>query len=265
MMNEPWIFDDSVATRFQHEAESHIPSYNVVINKSVDFAKKTLQPDDLIIDVGSALGFTINKFKAAGFKNVIGVDNSTAMIEKSLYSDTIVHSSTLPVNKYKLVLINWTLHFILDKQEFKNLKQFIDKCLYDYVEIIYGSNPYITKLKVTQSWLNYTNKNEYHHTHNHPNSLVSGVFYFNADEQYDEISFFNPKYNQIELPIIKYTDYNVIECALKIKTGDLVLFPSSLQHAVPTKVGDNERISLAFNTFVSGELGKAEHLNYLKL
>ena len=118
MMNEPWIFDDSVATRFQHEAESHIPSYNVVINKSVDFAKKTLQPDDLIIDVGSALGFTINKFKAAGFKNVIGVDNSTAMISKSLYSDTIVHSSTLPVNKYKLVLINWTLHFILDKQEY---------------------------------------------------------------------------------------------------------------------------------------------------
>ena len=118
MMNEPWIFDDSVATRFQHEAESHIPSYNIVINKSVDFAKKTLQPDDLIIDVGSALGFTINKFKAAGFKNVIGVDNSTAMISKSLYSDTIVHSSTLPVNKYKLVLINWTLHFILDKQEY---------------------------------------------------------------------------------------------------------------------------------------------------
>jgi len=117
-MNESWIFDEAVATRFQHEAESHIPSYNVVINKSVDFAKKTLQPDDLIIDVGSALGFTINKFKAAGFKNVIGVDNSTAMISKSLYSDTIVHSSTLPVNKYKLVLINWTLHFILDKQEY---------------------------------------------------------------------------------------------------------------------------------------------------
>jgi trans-aconitate methyltransferase len=118
MMNESWIFDEAVATRFQHEAESHIPSYNIVINKSVDFAKKTLQPNDLIIDVGSALGFTINKFKAAGFKNVIGVDNSTAMIAKSLYSDTIVHSSTLPANKYKLVLINWTLHFILDKQEY---------------------------------------------------------------------------------------------------------------------------------------------------
>ena len=85
--------------------------------------------------------------------------------------------------------------FVLNNQNFKILKQFIDKCLYEYVENIYGSNPYITKLNVTQSWLNYTNKNEYHHTHNHPNSLVSGVFYFNADTDYDEIVFFNPKYN----------------------------------------------------------------------
>jgi uncharacterized protein (TIGR02466 family) len=155
--------------------------------------------------------------------------------------------------------------FILEKEEFKVLKDFIGKCLYEYVEKIYGSNPYMTKLNVTQSWLNYTNKNEYHHTHNHPNSLVSGVFYFNADTDYDEIVFFNPKYNQIELPIIKYTDYNTFECGLKIKTGDLILFPSSLQHAVPTKSGDNERISLAFNTFVTGELGTKEHLNYLKI
>lgn len=118
MMTKFWTFDEAVAIRFQHEAESHIPSYNTVINKSVDFAKKTLQPNDLIIDVGSALGFTINKFKAAGFKNVMGVDNSLAMIEKSLYSDTIIHSSTFPINKYKLVLINWTLHFIIDKQEY---------------------------------------------------------------------------------------------------------------------------------------------------
>jgi hypothetical protein len=48
----------------------------------------------------------------------MGVDNSLAMIEKSLYSDTIIHSSTFPINKYKLVLINWTLHFIIDKQEY---------------------------------------------------------------------------------------------------------------------------------------------------
>jgi SAM-dependent methyltransferase len=117
-MNMPWIFDETVAARFQHEAESHIPSYNTVINKSIDFAKKTLCSTDLIIDVGSALGFTIKKFKDAGFTNVVGVDNSPAMIAKSLYSELITCSSVLPNNVYKLVLINWTLHFILDKQKY---------------------------------------------------------------------------------------------------------------------------------------------------
>jgi hypothetical protein len=32
---------------------------------------------------------------------------------------------------------------------------------------------------ITQSWLNYTETNQYHHKHEHPNSLVSGVFYVN--------------------------------------------------------------------------------------
>ncbi len=155
--------------------------------------------------------------------------------------------------------------FVLNKPEFFEIKQFIDKCLYEYVDNIYGSNAYTTKLQITQSWLNFTNKDEYHHTHNHPNSLVSGVFYFNADEKFDEIAFFNPKYNQIELPIIKFTDYNINECSIRVKTGDLILFPSSLQHAVPNKVGDNERISLAFNTFVKGKLGNEKHLNYLEI
>lgn len=117
-MNDQWIFDESVASRFQHEAESHIPSYNTVINKSIHFAKKKLHIDDLIIDVGSALGFTIKKFKDAGFRNVVGVDNSPAMISKSLYSDSIIQSSVLPNDIYKLVIINWTLHFILDKQTY---------------------------------------------------------------------------------------------------------------------------------------------------
>jgi hypothetical protein len=38
MKNTTWIFDETVADRFHHEAESHIPSYHNVINKSINFA-----------------------------------------------------------------------------------------------------------------------------------------------------------------------------------------------------------------------------------
>ena len=37
-------------------------------------------------------------------------------------------------------------------------------------------------LKITQSWINFTKKGEYHHPHAHPNSLISGVFYVEADK-----------------------------------------------------------------------------------
>ena len=35
-----------------------------------------------------------------------------------------------------------------------------------------------------------------------------------------------------------------------VKTGDVILFPSSLIHMVETKQGTNTRISLAFNVFI---------------
>lgn len=115
---QSWVFDSSVADRFQHEAETNIPSYSIVIDKCLQFANKYLNKQDKIIDVGSALGYTINKFINAGFINVMGVDNSEAMIEKSMHKSLVICSDTLPDYQYKLVLMNWTLHFIDNKESY---------------------------------------------------------------------------------------------------------------------------------------------------
>lgn len=112
----PWAFDSSVAERFQHEANTNIPSYNEVIDFCVTFAKKHLKRQDNIIDVGSALGFTMTKFLEAGFTNVMGVDNSKDMNDKNPHNTIL--SDTLPKQKYKLILMNWTLHFVLDKDQY---------------------------------------------------------------------------------------------------------------------------------------------------
>jgi 2-polyprenyl-3-methyl-5-hydroxy-6-metoxy-1,4-benzoquinol methylase len=113
-----WVFDDSVAKRFQHEAETNIPSYHLVIDKCLLFANKYLQKTDKVIDVGSALGYTISKFINAGFTNVMGVDNSTAMIDKSMHKQLVLCDDKLPKYKYKLVMMNWTLHFVTDKTSY---------------------------------------------------------------------------------------------------------------------------------------------------
>ena len=52
---------------------------------------------------------------------------------------------------------------------------------------------------------------------------------------------------------------------LPMKKGELILFPSNLTHSVPTNVGEEERISLSFNTWTKGNLGDIKSLTYLPL
>jgi uncharacterized protein (TIGR02466 family) len=156
-------------------------------------------------------------------------------------------------------------NYVLNEKPFLNLKNELDLKVKEYFDkIICPSNK--VKPYITQSWLNYTKRNQYHHKHQHPNSLVSGVFYINADEKLDKIKFFKEHtYSTITLPTNKYNLFNSTSWWFTVKTGDIVLFPSSLTHMVETKEGDNVRTSLAFNVFVEGKIGDNKDLTELIL
>lgn len=116
-----WVFDESVAKRFQQEAETHIPDYNRVIDMGISLTKQVFgnNKDISIIDVGSALGHTMDRYIQDGYTNVSGVDNSDSMIKSSKYPDKVILSNTFPVeNSYDVVLANWTLHFIADRERY---------------------------------------------------------------------------------------------------------------------------------------------------
>jgi len=154
-------------------------------------------------------------------------------------------------------------NYILEEKPFKNLKKDLMLRVQDYFDKVLSTKnvePYIT-----QSWLNYTETNQYHHKHSHPNSLVSGVFYINCDDKFDKIKFFNEEYKTIKLEVKDWNLYNSESWWFSVKTGDIILFPSSLTHMVETKEGTNTRISLAFNIFVKGILGDNKNLTELKL
>ena len=155
-------------------------------------------------------------------------------------------------------------NYVLNEKPFLNLKNELDLKVKEYFDkIICPSNK--VKPYITQSWLNYTKRNQYHHKHQHPNSLVSGVFYINADEKLDKIKFFKEDYQPIKLEIKEYNLFNSQSWWFTVKTGDIVLFPSSLTHMVETKDGDNVRTSLAFNVFVEGKIGDNKELTELIL
>ena len=150
-------------------------------------------------------------------------------------------------------------NYILNNKSFKNLKEQLDLRIQDYFNKIVSPTDNIIPY-ITQSWLNYTETNQYHHKHSHPNSLVSGVFYINCHEEHDKIKFFDNKYYTIKPKVKDYNIWNSETWWFSVKTGDVILFPSSLTHMVETKEGDNTRISLAFNVFVKGTIGDSKQL-----
>jgi uncharacterized protein (TIGR02466 family) len=155
-------------------------------------------------------------------------------------------------------------NYILNEKPFENIKKELDLRVKDYFKKVISSTDKIIPY-ITQSWLNYTETNQYHHKHAHPNSLVSGVFYINCHEELDKIKFFDDKYKTIKLETKDWNLFNSETWWFPVKTGDLVMFPSSLTHMVETKEGTNTRISLAFNVFVKGTLGENTRLTELIL
>jgi tRNA (cmo5U34)-methyltransferase len=114
----PWKFDGDVAERFQREAEIHIPDYDRVLKMSVELVDKVFDNKDVrVLDVGSALGNTLEVFYIKGYTNVYGVESSEAMIAKSLYKHRVMHSDQIPDGPWDVVLANWTLHFIHERRE----------------------------------------------------------------------------------------------------------------------------------------------------
>ena len=162
--------------------------------------------------------------------------------------------------------INTIDNYILNKPEFKKIKKFLESCCEDYLQKVVCPKNNI-KLYITQSWLNYTEEKQFHHRHEHPNSVISGVFYFNSDKQNDSIRFFNLEYKQISPKINdnKYNLWNSTSWRFPVETGQLIMFPSSTTHQVDIKKGSNTRISLSFNTFYKGTIGENKILTELIL
>jgi len=152
--------------------------------------------------------------------------------------------------------------FLLDKPELANVRAFIEAKLHEFVSKVFASTD---KLVITQSWLNKSKKGESHHEHVHPNSMVSGVWYPQIHEQMPPIQFRSRGQRDVALQTTQFNTFNSATFMLPMKRGELILFPSNLTHSVPTNVGEEERISLSFNTWPKGSMGDERSLTYLPL
>lgn len=153
---------------------------------------------------------------------------------------------------------------VLNSPVLSDLRIIIESMLKEFSKTVFGSTNDV-ELKITQSWLSLSQKGQSHHVHSHTNSVVSGVLYINLAPR-DGIHFYrNEELLWYQLDVGEANYYNSMRSFIETSVGDVVLFPSNITHGIPEVTEDVERVSLAFNTFFSGEIGREGTSNALRI
>jgi uncharacterized protein (TIGR02466 family) len=104
-------------------------------------------------------------------------------------------------------------------------------------------------LEITTCWAIVNGKMASNSVHNHPNSILSGVYYLQAPENCGGIYFSDPRPASQMLipPVEEFNLWTFPKISYKPHVGTMLLFPSWLLHGVEMNMSEELRISLSFN------------------
>ena len=111
-------------------------------------------------------------------------------------------------------------------------------------------------LPITECWGTRTDRFEKMHQHSHPNSLMSGIWYL-SDHPKSTTNFYYDNPNNVTGRIldIYQPEKKILKESITPEVGKLIIFPSSLYHDVSPNTTSTPRVTIAFNTFASGDFG----------
>ncbi len=156
--------------------------------------------------------------------------------------------------------------YIFEEPALRGIAKAVQEALDIYAREVMGI---VQKLHVTQSWTLTNPPGIGMHGHSHSNSLVSGSLYYTdlPDPPASMIFERHTSYQLLELGPNRGQPnvYNATRNSVVPKKGDLVMFPSKLQHYVEANTSMLPRHSVAFNSFVRGKIGSFRDVSELKL
>lgn len=175
---------------------------------------------------------------------------------RSLTDNEIRIIDEFPVERQQLG--NHTSHapYFLSEIGLENLKKDIEFHIENYVKEVMKVD---YDVYITNSWKNLTKPNDQHMIHNHSNSIISGVLYIRSSYIQPTISFARGSYPYLlAFKGNEFTPFNSLEWTIPVEDNNIIIFPSSLYHYVKPNLSDKDRLSVAFNTFVRGNI-KTQH------
>lgn len=159
--------------------------------------------------------------------------------------------------------------YILNEPECIEAKTFILQQVKEFADniLLFDYDEY----ELSQSWVSRKHPGQHHTMHTHPNSLISGVFYYGEPAPNTPAIKFHKmsggmNVNQLQAktkPDKRPSKFAWDTFSVQFEPGLLVLFPSYLFHSVPMNESDKIRSSVAFNVVPKNNLGQEENLTEL--
>lgn len=141
--------------------------------------------------------------------------------------------------------------------DFPDIKKYILSVFNDYIKNVYK---YENEFIMSTSWSTRVKPNITTTTHNHKNSMFSGVLYLESKN----ISpiLFEPIPSPSFFSIIP-TEFNIINSeswVVKPSSWEILFFPSHIKHNICKNESDEDRFSIAMNFLPIGKYGKGDSM-----
>ena len=148
---------------------------------------------------------------------------------------------------------------LLNHESMKRVKEFIISKVLDFKDNVLEIED---KFRMTQSWATINNKGDSHHEHNHPNTILSCLYYAQASSGDFCIKLPQSRIQEgfnFSYKIKQQNSFNSAIWSCTVKTGDLIIFPGHLNHLSLPSESENPRIMIGSNFFIEGLLGEKEN------
>ena len=146
--------------------------------------------------------------------------------------------------------------------DFDPVRSWVDECLQ---QIKLDLDLECEFLKSTVFWTTKSERGQWHHTHKHGFSVVSGIIYLTpsgSQTWFSRESVWNPELTSVA---IHNPEKSTILFKRQTEPGKAIFFPSGLYHSVTEHDRSEPRHTLSFNSFVSGQIGSYSNIHSRRL
>lgn len=150
----------------------------------------------------------------------------------------------------------------LEENGMDQLLSTINKCVEKYCQEILCIN---VRLKPTGSWVTKQLKGGTHHAHNHPNTLLSAITYFNdCDDEISDLVFKNNALDDVfsnfkgfdlSSKITSWNIFNNFTYTLRPEVDQIIIFPGHLEHYTEISKSNYARYCIGVNYFLDDTIG----------